>query len=96
MTPKRVIAGPKTMIDQARGVAVDPVNNIIAVGNANPQGILIFNRTDEGDVAPRSIITGPRTGIRAAQESPSVQAGLRSSTAEAVTAADRRFDELAC
>ena len=65
VAPLRVIAGPKTQMFRARGIAVDPVNNIIAVGNANPQGILIFNRTDEGDVAPRSIITGPRTGIYA-------------------------------
>ena len=44
---------------------MDPVNNIIAIGNRDPQGILIFNRTDQGDVAPRAIITGPKTGIYA-------------------------------
>jgi hypothetical protein len=26
-------------------------------------GILIFNRTDEGDVAPQRVIAGPKTGI---------------------------------
>ena len=65
VAPLRIITGPKTNMFRARGIAVDPINNIIAMGNANPQGILIFNRTDDGDVAPRSIITGPRTGIYA-------------------------------
>src|SRR5207302_2078009 len=65
VAPSRVISGPKTKIFRARGIAVDPINNVIAIGNAEPQGILIFNRTDEGDVAPRSIISGPRTGIYA-------------------------------
>src|SRR5215813_6183724 len=63
--PLRVIGGPKTRINRARGIAVDPVNKIIAVGNRDPNGILIFNRTDEGDVAPRAIISGPKTGIYA-------------------------------
>ena len=26
-------------------------------------GLLVFGRTDEGDVAPRRVITGPKTGI---------------------------------
>src|SRR3989475_13263526 len=68
VAPLRIIAGPKTMMFRARGIAVDPVNNIIALGNANPQGILIFNRTDESDVAPRSIFSGPRTGIYATKD----------------------------
>jgi len=63
--PLRIIGGPKTRINRARGIAVDPINNIIAIGNRDPQGILIFNRTDQGDVAPRRIITGPKTGIYA-------------------------------
>jgi len=63
--PVRVIGGPKTRINRARGIAVDPVNNIIAIGNRDPNGILIFNRTDDGDVAPLRIISGPKTGIYA-------------------------------
>ena len=63
--PLRILGGPKTRINRARGIAVDPINNIIAIGNRDPQGILIFNRTDQGDVAPRRIITGPKTGIYA-------------------------------
>ena len=65
VAPRRIIAGPKTQINRARGIAVDPYNNIIAVGNRSPQGILIFNREDQGDIAPRAIITGPKTGIYA-------------------------------
>jgi hypothetical protein len=63
VAPLRTIGGPKTRLYRARGIAVDPVNNIIAIGNSNPPGILIFNRTDSGDVAPRTMITGPKTGI---------------------------------
>jgi len=63
--PLRILGGPKTRINRARGIAVDPINDIIAIGNRDPQGILIFNRTDQGDVAPRRIITGPKTGIYA-------------------------------
>jgi hypothetical protein len=47
-----------------RGIAVDPVNNIVAIGGRNPDAILIFNRTDQGDVQPLRVISGPRSGIR--------------------------------
>ena len=66
VSPLREIAGPNTKLHQIHGVAVDPVHNLIVVSNINPHGItglLIFNRTDTGDVAPRAIIAGPRTGI---------------------------------
>src|SRR5262245_44429070 len=65
VAPLRILSGPRTRINRARGIAVDPINNIIAIGNRDPQGILIFNRTDQGDVPPRRIITGPKTGIYA-------------------------------
>jgi len=43
---------------------VDPINDLLAVANkGEPTGIVIFNRTDNGDVAPRAIIRmakGPR------------------------------------
>jgi len=65
VAPLRVIAGPKTRINRARGIAVDPANNILFLGNRDPQGILVFNLDDQGDVAPRAIIAGPRTGIYA-------------------------------
>src|SRR5262245_28315161 len=66
----RKIAGPKTRIDNIFGLAVDSVRNLIIVANRietegreSSDGILIFDRTGNGDVAPRSVIAGPRTGI---------------------------------
>jgi DNA-binding beta-propeller fold protein YncE len=59
--PVRVITGPRTELGHLVGIAVDPVRNLMAV--ANSEDILIFNRTDNGDVAPRARIAGPKTGI---------------------------------
>jgi DNA-binding beta-propeller fold protein YncE len=68
--PIRKIGGPKTHIDNIFGLAVDSVRNLIIVANRietggrdSSDGILIFNRTDNGDVAPRAMIAGPHTGI---------------------------------
>lgn len=64
--PLRVIGGPKTGLDEVRGVAVDPVRNLLVVASRSSQGttgIFIFRRTDNGDVAPRAVIAGPKTGI---------------------------------
>lgn len=66
VAPLRVIRGPKTGLDEVRGVAVDPGRNLIVVSSrsrTNPTGLFIFNRTDNGDVAPRGVIAGPKTGI---------------------------------
>src|SRR5260370_7280182 len=70
VAPIRKIGGPKTHIDNIFGLTVDSVRNLIIVANRietdgreSSDGILIFNRTDNGDVAPRAIIAGPRTGI---------------------------------
>jgi len=60
-TPVRVIEGPRTELGHVVGLAVDPERNLIAV--ANTHEILIFNRNDNGDVAPRARIVGPKTGI---------------------------------
>jgi DNA-binding beta-propeller fold protein YncE len=68
--PLRRIGGPKTRIRNIYGMAVDSVHNLIMIANRvettgreSNDGILIFNRTDSGDVAPRAVISGPRTGI---------------------------------
>lgn len=57
--PLRVIQGPLTQINKAQGVAVDTVNNEIAVANeaAVPPSITIYSRTATGNVAPLRIIT---------------------------------------
>jgi DNA-binding beta-propeller fold protein YncE len=61
VAPIRVITGPQTQFGHLVGIAVDPVQNLMAV--ANSEDILIFNRTDNGDIAPRARIAGPKTGI---------------------------------
>src|SRR2546425_1018225 len=66
--PIRTIQGPKTKLLQVVGVAVDPVRDLLVVSTysrlpGGVTGILIFGRTDQGDVAPKRVITGPKTGI---------------------------------
>jgi hypothetical protein len=76
VAPIRVIKGPKTQLKGASSIAVDPVNNLVIASTQGrpPQGkqntytpttntLVIFNRTDNGDVAPRTIIQGARTGL---------------------------------
>ena len=56
VAPLRVIRGPDTMLKNARNVAVDPARNLVAVSSNS--GVLIFNRTDNGNVKPRAVIKG--------------------------------------
>jgi DNA-binding beta-propeller fold protein YncE len=66
--PLRTIQGPKTRLLQVVGIAVDPVRDLLVVSTysrlaGGTTGLLIFGRTDQGDVAPKRIIAGPKTGI---------------------------------
>jgi len=66
--PLRTIQGPKTKLLQVVGIAVDPTRDVLVVSTysrlpGGVTGLLIFGRTDEGDVAPRRVIAGPRSGI---------------------------------
>lgn len=70
VAPIRRIGGPKSEINNIYGLATDSKRNLIIVANRvemggrnSNDGILIFNRTDNGDVAPRAKIAGPHTGI---------------------------------
>ena len=70
VAPIRRIGGSKTRINNIFGLSTDSVRNLIVVANRvesggreSNDGILIFNRSDNGDVAPRATIAGPRTGI---------------------------------
>jgi hypothetical protein len=76
VAPLRVIKGPDTQLRRNYGIAVDPINDILVVGlnssfgserpgrGAEEKGaILIFNRTDSGNVKPRAVIRGPKSGI---------------------------------
>ena len=59
--PIRIIHGPKTKLESPQRVAVDPIHNLLAV--ASPKRILVFNRTDNGDVAPQWDIEGPHADV---------------------------------
>jgi hypothetical protein len=67
VAPIRVIKGANTRLGYVCPVAVDPVNDLLVVSNRTyadqTKGLSIFNRTDNGDVAPRAVIAGPKTGI---------------------------------
>jgi hypothetical protein len=78
VAPIRVIKGPDTQLRSPYGIAVDPVNNVLVIGlnssfgskepigsqRTNEKGaILVFNRTDSGNVKPRGVIRGPKSGI---------------------------------
>ena len=59
--PLRVIMGSRSELGHIVGIAIDPVKDLLAV--ANSENILIFNRLDHGDIAPKGRIGGPNTGI---------------------------------
>ena len=66
--PLRTIQGPKTKLLQVVGIAVDPNRDLLVVSTysrlpGGVTGLLVFGRTDQGDVAPRRVIAGPKTGI---------------------------------
>ena len=58
--PIRVIQGSKTRLIAPDRVAVDAVNNEIYAPEGNV--ILVYNRLDTGDVAPKRTIEGPNAG----------------------------------
>jgi hypothetical protein len=71
VAPIRVLKGPDTQLG-ANALAVDPVRNLLVVvdsltgmaaGNRGAR-FLIFNRTDQGNVKPRAIIGGPKSGFQ--------------------------------
>ena len=79
--PLRVIQGPKTQIlgmgyAALSTVTADPENNEIFLpvgsggyrtgGTGGKEGVLVFDRLANGDVAPKRFLTGPDTQIRAA------------------------------
>jgi len=66
--PIRVIQGPHTQITGPANlgndrVIVDPVNNEIYLPSV-PDSILVFDRTANGDAAPKRVLHGPDTQIR--------------------------------
>jgi DNA-binding beta-propeller fold protein YncE len=66
VAPKRKIGGLKTDFRDIVGVAVDPVHNVIVAANRSaggPNGLYMFDRLADGDVAPIRHIGGPNTGV---------------------------------
>lgn len=65
VAPKRALSGTETKLLDVVGVAVDPVRNriVAASRSANTTGILTFDRTATGNVAPRTVISGRKTGL---------------------------------
>src|SRR4029450_647389 len=62
VSPMRVIAGSETMGPNT-SIAVDPIHDLIATVGRGGKAILVFNRTDNGNVKPRNVILGPKTEI---------------------------------
>jgi hypothetical protein len=63
VAPIRIIHGPHTQLDRPIRVESDGENNIIAV--LCDHALLIFNRTDNGDVAPKWVLSGDKVGVGA-------------------------------
>jgi hypothetical protein len=70
IAPIRVIRGPDTMMRGANAAAVDPIHDLLVLGlqgsarsSTGTGALLIFNRTDNGNVKPRGVIRGPKSGI---------------------------------
>jgi hypothetical protein len=65
VAPIRVLKGPDTQLG-AMTLAIDPVHDLLVVGGSL-RGVgtrlLIFNRTDQGNVKPKAIIGGPKSGL---------------------------------
>ena len=89
VAPIRILAGPHTgMGGGDQGVRVDPVHDLLIVSDSVVDGsdtgarILIFNRTDQGDVKPRAVIGGsPRVALTvmgSTQRSPCIRPRVKS------------------
>ena len=69
VAPIRTIEGPDTQLRNVYGIAVDPINDVLVIGlnrysrDTVNGALLIFNRTDSGNVKPKGIIQGPKSEI---------------------------------
>ena len=62
VAPIRVLEGPDTLLTGDNVIAVDSVHNLLLVGTSvgkRQARLLIFNRTDSGNVKPKAVIGGP-------------------------------------
>jgi len=71
VAPIRVLGGPDTLLGSDEPLAVDPVHNLLISGGRTGRGegrqtrLLIFNRTDAGNVKPKAVIGGPQSQLHA-------------------------------
>jgi DNA-binding beta-propeller fold protein YncE len=68
VAPLREIKGPDTMLSGDNVLVVDPVHNLLLVGGTAGHGqtrLLIFNRTDSGNVKPKAVIGGSNSHLNA-------------------------------
>jgi len=66
VAPLRVLEGPDTMLGNDEPLVVDPVHNLLIAGGRAGRGevrLLIFNRTDSGNVKPKAVIGGPKSHL---------------------------------
>ena len=62
--PVRVIAGPRTQLNLASGIALHPERGELFVANDMGDSILVFRASANGDVAPIRVLKGPNSGIK--------------------------------
>jgi len=79
IAPIRRIRGPNTQLDTGGGgapaIAVEPVNDVLVLLVTEGR-ILIFNRTDDGNVKPRAVISGPKTSLGGGSRTVTVYGGV--------------------
>ena len=66
VAPIRVLQGPDTLLGSDEPLVVDPVHNLLISGGTAGRGqprLLIFNRTDSGNVKPKAVIGGPKSRL---------------------------------
>jgi hypothetical protein len=69
VAPIRVLGGADTMLGSDQPLAIDPVHDLLITGGRSGRGenrqvrLLIFKRTDAGNVKPKAVIGGPQSGL---------------------------------
>lgn len=65
LTESRIITGASTLLNDARGMAIDLYNDRLYVSNFSGNSIVVFNAvsTANGNIAPTREITGSNTGL---------------------------------
>ena len=67
VAPLRAIGGPATQLGYVAPIGIDHDRGLLVVSNraygAKNTGLYVYNRTDNGNVAPQSVISGSNTGM---------------------------------